>query len=102
MGDRQNGIQLSQPDVTLDTGGTVLFRQKDFELLKSELETKGHVVAPLNFGIGDGPLDLLIDMPPFAETNERLARTHGKAARLKSALSGIPSTGFGTAVQKKQ
>lgn len=98
-------FNYSLSNATVETGGTVLFRQKDFESLRDELLAAGHVVAPMNFDIGDGPLDHFIDMPPFIMKNERLA---GKstafpsgASHLKLALEGIPSTCFGIAVQKR-
>lgn len=95
---------LSQ-DQTVDNWPTVLFRRKDFELIGSELEADGHFVAPMDFSVGDKPLDRFIDIPPYSFGEGFLSKeqwgTVGHSAHLKLSVDGHPSTCFGIAVRKK-
>lgn len=83
-------FNFTYPDRTIDNWMTVLFRRKDFEEIAARLEAKGHKVAPLNFDVGDQPMDRFIDLPPY-----HLPSTH-----LKLSVDGYPSTCFGITVEK--
>ncbi len=50
---------------TIWRGGNVLFRGRDLHRMASELEERGHRVAPLNFELGCAPADLHVDRPPY-------------------------------------
>lgn len=82
-------FNLASNDRTLDEGGTVLFRRRDFEQLARDLTTRGHAVAPLNFDAGDHPLDAHVDVPPYSSDNH-----------LKLALAQYVSTSFGIIIRK--
>lgn len=74
---------------TVDQGGTVLFRRRDFEALARRLTAKGHTVAPLCFEPGDGLIDGYIDVAPFSDD-----------ISLNIAMFGYATTSFGFAVQR--
>ena len=50
---------------TLDNASTVLFRKRDFVLLAQRLEKMGCEME-FNFNLGEQPLDLFIDTPPYS------------------------------------
>lgn len=80
---------------TIDNWMTVLFQRKHFEAIAARLSQKGHIVAPLNFDIGDGPMDSFIDLPPYEWMKGPVDRPH-----LKLAVDGFACTCFGMAIQK--
>ena len=82
-------LNVSSNTDTVDNAGTVLFRKQDFEALAIRLAAAGHVVAPLNFDTGRGPLDQYVDLPPFR------VEPH-----LKLAIEGYATTSFGVIVRK--
>ena len=98
-------FNYTEIDKTIDNHSTVLFLQKHFIELKAKLESDGHRVAPLNFDVGNDPLDNFIDVPPyeFAEFLEYRPGAKGSPHRrghLKLSVDGFPSTCFGFKVQK--
>lgn len=58
-------LNLSSNDDTLSTGGTVLYRRRDFEALTRRLCAQGHEVVPLDDDLGDGLVDGFVDVPPY-------------------------------------
>ena len=52
---------------TIDNWGTVLFQKRHFQEMARRLQAKGYEVAPLNFDVGNDPMDKFIDIPPFAQ-----------------------------------
>lgn len=60
----------SSDSETLDNSSTVLFRKRDFLLLERRLKLMGAELE-FNFNLGQQPLDLYIDTPPFKQ-NEHL------------------------------
>jgi len=74
---------------TVDNMDTVLLRRRDFELLVQRLTALGYRVAPLNFDIGDEPLDRYLDLMPYRDQ-----------PHLKMALWGFGVTSFGVIVQR--
>lgn len=88
-------------DSTIDNWPTVLFLRKHFETLATELAQMGHMIAPLDFDVGDKPLDLFIDVPPYqGDWSAYQTRIWPPAAHLKLSIDGIPSTCFGLIVTK--
>lgn len=73
---------------TLDNASTVLFRKRDLIALARRLRRRGHEIV-LNFDTGDQPLDLHIDVPPYAQDNH-----------LKLQIAQWVTTSFGVIVRK--
>ncbi|MBD3759395.1 class I SAM-dependent methyltransferase [Rhizorhabdus sp.] len=83
-------LNLSSNGTTLDKGGTVIFRRRDFEALAERLIADGHEVMPITFDSGDSDLDRFIDLPPYSSD-----------PHLKLQLLRWVSTSFGMIVRKK-
>lgn len=82
-------FNVSSNDETVDNRGTVLFRRRDFEELAKRLHNNGHTLAPLNFDVGDQPMDRFIDVPPYRP-----------CPHLKMALWGFTTTSYGLIIQR--
>jgi SAM-dependent methyltransferase len=87
---------------TIDNWPTVLFQRWHFSDLADQLVAAGHSVAPLDFRVGDKPLDKFIDIPPFAHDfpDPVKAEWAPSAAHLKISIDGFASTCFGLIVVK--
>ncbi|MGE0628493.1 MAG: methyltransferase domain-containing protein [Hyphomicrobiaceae bacterium] len=86
---------------TIDNWGTVLFQRRHFEALAQRLAADGHAVAPLDFNVGDGPMDRFIDLPPYAHDLDEASRAWlGNTQHLKLLLDGFASTCFGLIIKK--
>ncbi|WP_242097985.1 class I SAM-dependent methyltransferase [Sphingomonas sp. CROZ-RG-20F-R02-07] len=86
---------------TIDNWPTVLFQQRHMEALASRLREQGHDVAPLDFSLGDRPLDRFIDLPPYHhDLSPELADWIGAPQHLKVSVDGFASTCFGIIVRK--
>ena len=81
-------LNLSSNDLTIDTGGTVLFRKQDFEDLAERCRKKGYSID-LNFHVGTQPLDQYYDVPPYSESNH-----------LKLLLENFITTSYGVIIRK--
>jgi hypothetical protein len=77
-------------DEQLAQGGTQLTKAFFVSLAKA-LNGRGHKVAPLDFGLGDHPLDGYVDAPPFGET---LLGGRFDTPHLKVLLGGAVRTSF--------
>ena len=86
---------------TIDDWATVLFKREHFTALAERLTAAGHTVAPLDFDIGDKPMDRFIDLPPWShDLPAEWQRWHGQPAHLKIAFDGFVSTCFGLVIRK--
>ncbi len=86
---------------TVDNWPSVLFQRRHFTELAARLERQGHRVAPLDFDIGDGPMDRFIDLPPWGhDMPPEWSRWHGEPQHLKLAVDGFVSTCFGLIVHR--
>lgn len=83
-------LNLSSNSSTLEKGGTVIFRRRDFEALAERLLAQGHEVMPITFDSGDTDLDRFIDLPPYSSD-----------PHLKLQLLRWVATSFGMIVRKK-
>ena len=90
---------------TIDNWMTVLFQRKHIESIADRLTKKGHYVAPLDFDVGDGPMDNFIDLPPYDWDAilqlGGMAGTKQHPAHLKLAIDGFACTCFGLMIRKK-
>jgi 2-polyprenyl-3-methyl-5-hydroxy-6-metoxy-1,4-benzoquinol methylase len=95
-------FNISADGPTIDNWPTVLFQQRHFEDLAARLRARGHDVAPLDFALGDRPLDRFIDVPPYHhDLPEDIAAWLGAPQHLKVAVDGFAATCFGVIVRKK-
>ena len=86
---------------TIDHWPTVLFKREHFLELAKRLQAGGHEVAPLNFDIGDKPMDRFIDLPPWShDLPEEYQNWHGSGPHLKVASDGFIATCFGLTIRK--
>lgn len=86
---------------TIDNWPSVLFQRKHFEALADRLTCQGHEVAPLDFQLGDKPMDHFIDLPPWShDLPQALADWMGHMVHLKLAIDGFPATCFGLKIRK--
>jgi SAM-dependent methyltransferase len=58
-------FNLSSNDDTLESEALSIFRRRDIEQLIARLERAGHRVAPIDWTIGDGFVENLVDLPPY-------------------------------------
>ena len=95
-------LNINAEGSTIDNWPTVLFQRRHIEALAARLADDGHEVAPLDFFLGDRPLDRFIDLPPFHhDLPTGLAEWVGTPQHLKVAVDGFASTCFGIIVRKK-
>jgi SAM-dependent methyltransferase len=86
---------------TIDNWPTVLFQREHFTALAERLTAAGHHVAPLDFDIGDQPMDRFIDLPPWShDLPAEWQRWHGAGPHLKVGVDGFISTCFGLVIRK--
>lgn len=81
-------LNCSSDKETLENASTVLFRKRDFIALAKRLTDAGHEVL-LNFELGNQPLDLHVDIPPYSNDQH-----------LKLQIAKWISTSFGIVVRK--
>ena len=79
-------FNVGSNDVTVETGGTVIYRRSDVETLAARLRRRGHRLR-LGFGLGTALADYHVDIPPY---------THDP--HLKLHLMGHTTTSYGLAI----
>jgi hypothetical protein len=82
-------FNLTSNDNTVETGGTVLFRNQDIRLLARLLARKGHTLLPLTLYTGATAVDRYIDVPPYSGD-----------LHLRLNIEGFDSTSIGLAIIK--
>jgi SAM-dependent methyltransferase len=93
---------LSEDD-TIDNCSTVLFLRKHFKELAKKLSERGHWVAPLDFDVGQDPMDLFIDLPPYPhDWTPYQAKIWPSSAHMKLSVDGYASTCFAIVVRRGQ
>jgi hypothetical protein len=60
-------FNVCSDDATIETGPTVVYRERDVRQLRDRLEAAGHEVAALDLDRGTGVLDQYVDLPPYAD-----------------------------------
>jgi len=95
-------FNFSDDQRTIDDWRTVLFQKRHFLELKARLEARGHIMAPLDFDVGDKPLDRFIDLPPYLHdwSPHRRSLWGHDHNHIKMAFRGFACTSFGLIVQK--
>lgn len=74
---------------TVETGGSVIYREHDLLALAARLRADGHHVAPFDFNIGTTNADLHVEESPYTGSPQ-----------LKLRLGSFASTSFGIIVTK--
>jgi hypothetical protein len=72
---------------TIETGHSVVYRRRDLAALADRLHALGHQVRPLDFDLGHGPADKIVDEEPY-----------GHGPHLKLRIGPYASTSFGLVV----
>lgn len=85
---------------TIDNWGTVLFQRRHFEDMAARLSAKGCRVQPMDFGVGNRPLDRFIDVPPFEMPGASIKDWSRDAMHIKVNIDGFPCTSFGLVAVK--
>jgi len=60
-------FNVSSNTQTVETGGSVIFRQQDFEEMIALLRKAGHTADDCDYSPGTGPADLHVDQPPYPQ-----------------------------------
>jgi SAM-dependent methyltransferase len=76
---------------TIESGATVLYRQRDLKWLVEHLQRQGHQIASLDLAPGDQVLDRFVDVPPYEQCEPHLALD----------IMGFASTSVAIIVQKR-
>ena len=87
---------------TIDNWPTVLFQRRHFIEIARRLQQEGHTVAPLDFNIGNLPLDRFIDVAPYSwQLSETETESWGvEQPHIKLTIDGFASTCFGLVITK--
>ena len=94
-------FNINSQGPTIDNWPTVLFQRQHFERLAQELGSHGHYVAPLDFDVGQKPLDRFIDMPPWTDQLPlEMSACIGDPLHLKLSVDGFICTCFGVVIRK--
>ena len=84
-------FNISSNDATLDNTDTVIFRMKDIERLKKELNAMGHFIEEPDYSLGGLPEDFMVDVFP-----------HRQDIHLKLQLNEFVVTSIGLIIQKRK
>jgi 2-polyprenyl-3-methyl-5-hydroxy-6-metoxy-1,4-benzoquinol methylase len=79
-------------DLTIEQGGNVIYRRRDFLMLKQTLESRGLNLVSLNFDTGDHQFDIDFDKPPYMESGK---------PHLKLDIGGHVSTSFLLIIERR-
>jgi hypothetical protein len=71
------------------SGHTIHPTVEQYTGLAQRLQSAGHWVAPLNFNLGDDPIDHIIDQPPYSDRH------------IKLNYSGVDTTSWGLIVRRQ-
>jgi hypothetical protein len=94
-------LNINASGQTIDNWPTVLFQRRHFEELAARLTAQGHAVAPLDFSLGDKPMDRFVDLPPWPhDLPPEMNAWLGSPAHLKLSVDGFVSTCFGIVVKR--
>src|SRR5262245_25950653 len=81
-------FNVSSNTQTVETGGAVIFRRRDFDELGTVLRQAGHDMDAIDYNTGDGPADRHVDLPPYPQE-----------IHLKLELFGYVSTSIGVVIR---
>jgi hypothetical protein len=58
-------FNLTSNDETLETDHLCIYRRRDIERLTERLERAGHRVSPIDWSVGSGFVEKIVDLPPY-------------------------------------
>ena len=95
-------LNIDSTGQTVDNWPTVLYQRRHFEALAVRLRALGHYVAPLDFALGEQPMDRFIDLPPYHhDMSHDMQDWLGPPYHLKVGTDGFACTCFGILIRKK-
>jgi hypothetical protein len=59
-------FNVNSNEDTFESPGLSIYRRRDILEIQSFLEHQGYFVLPVNFDVGDAPIDRHIDLPPYS------------------------------------
>jgi SAM-dependent methyltransferase len=71
-------FNLSSNDRTIETADLSLFRRRDIESLVATLEGRGYRIAPIDWTVGEGFAERVVDLPPFGRGEPHLRLRAGE------------------------
>jgi SAM-dependent methyltransferase len=85
---------------TIDHWPTVLFRRRDFEALAERLSRAGYELPPIDFDVGNTPVDFFVDIPPYPQHKSEYYHAELSALHLKLLVDGFPATCYGVTFRR--
>lgn len=85
-------FNLSSNDETMETQHCCYYRRRDMEALEQRLSSAGHGIAPIDWAIGEGFAERVIDLPPFAGRGE---------PHIRLRVDAFDTTSVGLIITKK-
>ncbi len=83
-------FNLSSNDATIESEGLSVYRRRDIDRLMAELAADGYLPSPIDFHLGEGFADTVVDLPPYVRDEPHI--------RLK--LADYDCTSIGLIVQR--
>ena len=80
---------LSSDEATIDTPGTSIYRRRDINELVARLEQKGYSVEPIDWTLGRGFAEVIVDPAPYRQS-----------PHLKLSYAGYDCTSIGLIISK--
>jgi hypothetical protein len=82
-------LNCDSNEETIETGGSVIYRQRDLLTLAERMRAEGNRVEPFNFYLGETDADRFVDEPPYKGV-----------AHIKLRIESYASTSFGLIISK--
>lgn len=79
-------FNIGSDDATIEGAELSVYRRQDIERLVVELEQDGHTVAPIDWTLGDGLAETVVDLPPWGRGEPHLRLLLGTFACTSIAL----------------
>ncbi len=83
-------FNLTSNDATVESRDLSIYRRRDIDRLLSELSAAGHAPSPVDYSLGEGYAETVVDLPPFGRGEPHI--------RLR--LADFDCTSIGIVVQR--
>lgn len=84
-------FNISSNDETLESEHLSIFRRQDIEETVRRLESHGHAVSPIDWTLGNGFAECLVDLPPYKQS-----------PHLRLRIAEYDCTSIGLIIQKRK